>query len=91
MRGNLTGLDALSRVLDNMIMARQEQEIVVPALASFDDMLWKFDDDKEPKSFWNCEKAELVSVVRELLEEIKELNNQLNVERHAKQAVIGLL
>jgi hypothetical protein len=53
-------------------------------------VLWKFKDSFEPKPFKNCSKEELLEVVKSLTQHIQSLEGQINVLKHAQQAMISL-
>jgi hypothetical protein len=86
-RGSMGQLDRLTRCIDNMILGLEPEEVSIPQLIRFDQMLWKFKDSVEPKPFANCDKDELLEVVKSLTSHIQELEGEINVLKHAQQAL----
>jgi hypothetical protein len=91
MRSDLGGLDQLTRTVDNLIMARQEEQIEFPLLVPIGDMLWKFNDSGDPKPFANCTKEELLKVVESLIGHVRNLDDRLKIQEFSKQALCQLL
>ena len=89
-RGTWGELDRLTQCIDNLIMGREDEDIIIPQLINFEQMLWKFKDSFEPKPFKNCSKEELLEVVKSLTQHIQSLEGQINVLKHAQQAMISL-
>ena len=80
MRGELEGADRLHKVLRNTIWGSEKNEILIPKAVHLDDMLWKFRGEEDPKAIPNCNREELLEVVKGLLDHVRELDDKLVVQ-----------
>jgi len=82
----------LEETILNLISGKQEDEIKMPPFyAELEDYLWKFEGASSPKSIPSCDKDELLIVVKGLLAHIRQLNDDIAVIDHAKNALVQLL